>query len=244
MQWQLATGSKTIRALRGADAGVDRAWRRRGIWTRLVDANLSMAGSASPVVVHGNATSQAGYRRRGWPHALRVRLWARPVASVPCVGADTTSLLPASSLPRNAWRELSQRRSSLVGESAVETNQTPEYLEWRYAKIPGLGYVVGNRRDEAYSYIGYIRKHGRFDEFRICDADQLPPVSFRHLPNRRVIVMTLLRRQGLGWQTRLPCSGFIPVPNRTTSVLVHHLAPHSREVGDWAPSFGDLDFFF
>lgn len=257
MRWEFVRDGDVVPAVRAVDVATDRAWRRRGLFTRLtrkmierVRAEGRLIGFSTP-----NVQSTPGHVKVGWTVLKRPTRWVRPLRPLRLLkglmGARSDSREP-SSLPLAAevlgGLQPEGYSAPSGGERRLTTHRTPAYLRWRYAEIPHYTYKALTAGEDAAAI------------FRITDAGPRCALLISELlvpaPDEGCRLLQGLLREadadyamalaawGTPEQQALAHSGFVPLPRQGPVVTVLPLAdsaPASTALSQWRFSLGDLE---
>jgi GNAT superfamily N-acetyltransferase len=268
VRWRFVVSGREVRAVRAVDTATHPDHQGKGIFSRLTLEALEMLrGDADLVFNTPNEKSLPGYLKMGWkvvgrlPVRVRVR---RPIAFArryrwigANVGGGTApievGLAPGEVLARSGIGDLLGVRA---GEPRLTTDRSLDYLRWRYARAPLLGYravdevAAGELRGLA---LFRIRPRGTLREASIADV-------FVREADRRTAGRLLRRIARVAPVDHLTCSfpagsepegaalrsGFLPAPAgpmlvaRTISDAVE---PDPTLLRSWALSLGDVEVF-
>jgi GNAT superfamily N-acetyltransferase len=175
-RWDLLYKGDILKAVQSVDTCVDAAYRRRGIFTELVEEALRIAKSQGIQLVYNFPGSQSlpGYMKLGWHYVKRGGWYIRP-------------LRPLRVL-REYVRGLDGRIQSLVLEfpvgdrsidlvhastfvSRIGTHVSGPFLRWRYAQNPMCQYGMTEPTGNPGQNTGIFRINKRGGLRELCLVD-------------------------------------------------------------------------
>lgn len=160
LRWRWRSGEQIVPAARAVDTATDRDWRRRGLFRRLtLDLVERVRADGTRFVFNTpNRRSGAGYRSMGWQDVGRMPLMVRvrrPLGMARRVLRGRRREAPPSAPALHSLRPLSALLAEddlpafLAGwaadEERLHTPRNIDYLAWRYARCPGVGYAASWR---------------------------------------------------------------------------------------------------
>jgi GNAT superfamily N-acetyltransferase len=268
MRWAFVSPQGPLRAVRAVDTATHPDYQGRGIFSSLTRRALDdLRAEADLIFNTPNEQSLPGYLKMGWvvvgsvPVRVRVRhpirfvrrarAWKQDVARPPIDRPDAATAGRAMSDPR-----LGSLLSAAGAPTGIATERTPEYLRWRYADAPSLGYrAAGVERAgelEAMA-IFRVRPRGALVEATVAElivrdgalragrralTAVARSTSADHLTcsfPERSTARTAARRS---WFVRSP-QGMTLVAN----TLGHELRPDPASLSAWSLSVGDIEVF-
>jgi GNAT superfamily N-acetyltransferase len=274
MRWMWHARGRDVPSARAVDTATHPDWQGRGIFKRLTLSLLDVvAGDGTRFIFNTpNDKSRPGYLKMGWKSVGRVSMWVRPVASTAWLGALVRPNRPsgAGSMPRpeegSTPRDLLHdpniaRLCAALPDDAegLSTRPTAEYLQWRYADVPGIEYEAAwsSSGDEGCALIFRRRDSGRLRELRLCQILVGDGARSRKL-GREVLASAIRRASphyvtavaapGTATQRFLLRAGFLPAP-RSGPILTVRPVTESIEPPDplrrasWQLSIGDVELF-
>lgn len=158
LRWRFQTGGRKVEAVRAVDTATHPDWRRRGLFRRLTMELAERAADAGAAFVFNtpNAKSRPGYLSMGWRPVARVPVLTRPLrplsvvativrrssvdAAAPPLREGPPGSRPVSDLLARPWLADFLTAAVPADEARLHTVATPEYLNWRYAAVPGVAY--------------------------------------------------------------------------------------------------------
>jgi GNAT superfamily N-acetyltransferase len=272
MRWRWHAAGCSVPAVRAVDTATHPDWQGQGIFSKLTRALLEnvRAEGAGFVFNTPNEKSRPGYLKMGWVAVGRTSLWVRPVASRAWLGAlfgrgrsaDASEAEVAGAPARELLAEPGFARfSSALADvpDRFSTRATPEYLSWRYVKIPGFDYraVWMLAGEEGAAAIFRTKRRGRMSELRICQlmvgkgaaSETLGKRLLRSLVGRtRSHYASAMCAPGTTAHRVLLRSGFLPAPRSGPILTVRLLSPANGgpdplNRSAWQLSIGDLELF-
>jgi GNAT superfamily N-acetyltransferase len=156
LRWRWVSGDREVPAVRAVDTVTHPEWQGRGIFTRLTRRLVDEVERQGVAFVFNtpNPKSGAGYLKMGWRPAGRLPVRARPLglrARPPATAAARVAEAGRGELvePVESFLGREETPSFLAAVEArrredprLRTALTADYLRWRYAEVPGLGYRV------------------------------------------------------------------------------------------------------
>jgi GNAT superfamily N-acetyltransferase len=259
MRWTFHAGDRSVPAVRAVDTATDPAHQGRGVFSALTAAALdAAAGSAAFVFNTPNAASGPGYRKLGWREVDRIRPLIR--LRRPLRAAVRTGLRrpPTPLTVRGAPRfsELAEAVAeaaglSAEGEGRLATPRTPEYLGWRYGRVPGLEYRALVDQGGRGAAVFRVRARGALREAAVTELLTAPG----DLRTARGLLAAIRRAADVDHLVLLPPGptvrraarrdGFLPAPFARPLVVrpLGHLPVDPTRPEAWALSLGDLEVF-
>ena len=274
MRWTWQSGERAIPAVRAVDTATHPDYRGQGLFKRLTLQLRGEMAEEGVVFVFNtpNTQSRPGYLKMGWSLVGKPTLWVRPVQPIrlalalrreglggeegapPSVeAAPAADVLCASNV---------QALVEAVTAETVERFHTPkkmDYLQWRYADIPGFAYQALSRGAGADGALVILRarQRGALREIRLCDiligptrmARRNGQALLREVPRLAdvdVVLAMAAGRPALRWV--LLTSGYMPAPHTGPILTVYPFPavtdlPDSRRLASWTASIGDLELF-
>ena len=274
MRWTWQSGERAIPAVRAVDTATHPDYRGQGLFKRLTLQLRDEMAEEGVVFVFNtpNTQSRPGYLKMGWSLVGKPTLWVRPVQPIRLalelrregLGGEedappSVEAAPASDvLCEPDVQELVEATSA----ERVERFHTPkrrDYLQWRYADIPGFAYQALSRGAGADGALVILRtrQRGALREIRLCDmvigptrmARRNGQALLREVPRLAdvdVVLAMAAGRPALRWV--LLTSGYIPAPHTGPILTVYPFPavtdlPDPRRLASWAASIGDLELF-
>jgi GNAT superfamily N-acetyltransferase len=195
MRWELASGTRTIPAVRAVDTATHPAAQGQGIFKRLTTMALDVAATDARLVFNTpNEQSRPGYLKMGWTVVEDVPVRIRPVrplrfarhasrarTALPASGA----VPPACTLPSADGLGsvpgldglLEDVETAQSGDDRLRTRTTRRYLEWRYVDVPGMDYrfaAVSDGSTLRGLAIGRMRARGELRELTLTELVTRP----------------------------------------------------------------------
>jgi GNAT superfamily N-acetyltransferase len=272
MRWKFTAEGQGLSAVRAVDTATHPDFQGRGVFRRLtLEALDALRGDVDLVFNTPNAQSLPGYLKMGWsvvgriPISIKVR---RPIRFVrglhridePSDGSRQASPVggaPASTLlvERRKLDDLLSRMRP-AGDR-ISTPRSTEYVCWRYATAPDLGYRVIRHADGqgVLQGIAIYRSRLRGPLLETTLSEVLAPDS------ERAVIGSLLRRVARAEEVdhvaahfapgsvsagAAPLHGFVRVPQGMTLVvnaLQSRIRPNPFELRSWALALGDVEVF-
>jgi GNAT superfamily N-acetyltransferase len=262
MRWRFSTDDVTIRAARAVDTATHPDYQGMGVFRRLTLTALeTLAGQVDLVFNTPNDKSRPGYLKMGWrevgrmPVAVRVRRPLRLLVGRPTRLQPAVSVASAGSVlgRRDEVARLLEREWPTPG--ALATPRSVEYLHWRYAAAPLLGYraVTEERAGELAGLAVFrVRRRGRLWESTIAELLAGGDASTARRLLRRAAGaapcdhLTFHAPAGSPPAREARRSGFLPTPAGISLVVnpLHDgIRPDPTDLRAWALSLGDLEVF-
>lgn len=170
MRWQWQEASKQFSALRAVDTATHPDHQGKGIFKKLTLKAVDFAKANNHHFIFNtpNEQSRPGYLKMGWKQVGKVYVGLKP--SLYFLRPKKSS--QAYSIEKNiSQTELevlcTDWNKKLEAKSGLFTPKSAEMLKWRYEENPLKSYevIAGN----GYYLAAYIKKRGRFKEFRIAE---------------------------------------------------------------------------
>jgi GNAT superfamily N-acetyltransferase len=268
MRWEFVTGGHVVRAVRAVDTATHPDHQGRGIFSRLTREALELLrGDADLVFNTPNEKSLPGYLKMGWrivgriPVRVRVRRPMAFVRGIRSVTSTESEQPPGREAPtaRQTFRDeraIGRLLTLRQDDARIATLQSVEYLRWRYADAPLLGYrTVTDGEGGELLGVAWFRIHPRGHLREAAVADVLARGEDRRT------VARLLRRvarstgvdhltcsfpRGTAAADVMPRAGFLPVPAGPTLVvraISDDVDPDPFDLRSWALSLGDVEVF-
>jgi GNAT superfamily N-acetyltransferase len=265
MRWRFVAGGRPVRAARAVDTATHPDYRGAGIFTRLTRSMLEVVhGDVDLIFNTPNAKSGPGYLKMGWVDVGRVpvmvrarrplRLLAQRRPSAPLGDPPTVQAASVAAVLARG-DEVTALLAAEPTVSALATPRDLQYLRWRYAAAPELGYraVTEERAGELAGVALFrVRPRGRLWESTVAEVLASGDRRTARRLLRRVAAaapvdhLTLHAPRGSVVARAAAASGFLPSPGGIRLVAnprVPDLRPDPRDLGAWALSLGDLEVF-
>lgn len=152
LRWHWRSGAREVPAVRAVDTATHPDWRGRGLFSRLTLRLLDeVSGEGAAFVFNTpNRASRPGYLKMGWRPVGRIPVLTRPCGSWSTVGRivgraaraapDLDHFPPARELLRQPDLDGLIEATEKDPERRLRTARSRDYLSWRYADPPGIGY--------------------------------------------------------------------------------------------------------
>jgi GNAT superfamily N-acetyltransferase len=264
MRWRFLAGDRVVTAVRAVDTATHPEYQGRGIFRKLtLEALDRLRGDVDLVFNTPNEKSLPGYLKMGWRtvgrlpvlvaprHPIHVlRRWrsgeAPPVR--PVKAPTAAEALADPDVPRL----LTDRR-----EPRLHTVRTPEYIRWRYADAPLLGYRAVTERDSGGGLVGMavfrVRPRGGLREATVSElivGDRGAAVGHRLLRavarTGQVDHLAMLFPPHSVERSAARRVGGLRVPGGVTLVcnpLHVGIEPDPPDVASWSLTAGDVEVF-
>jgi GNAT superfamily N-acetyltransferase len=269
MRWRFHSDGEVMDAVRAVDTATDPAFQGMGIFSQLTREALEvLPGQAAFVFNTPNEKSLPGYLKMGWqmvgqvPISVRIRRpfrFIRRIGSIKSGGERGTVELPAEADRAEDVLREGGPVSSLLNETAapdarISTVRDLQFLRWRYAHAPHLGYRAvceweGVRLKGLAIF--RVRSRGRLLESTLADVIVAPGdgLTARRLMRqvlRSAPVDHVASHFTKGTGMAAASSGFHRAPGGLT-LVVNPLRTGLRKdptiLDSWALSMGDLEVF-
>ena len=279
MRWRLRAGNTVIKAVRPVDTVTHPEYRHHGVFSALTQeaVNQSRNNGVDLIFNTPNNSVLPGYLKLGWNYVSIVRPLVKVLhyphfmAGIICRRNRRRSLEQLSpeqffqyELPSvakflrhsEALQQLLQFHSQTKSGN-ISTDQSLDYLRWRYSEYPYVNYVTLYREKNGV-LLGCIilRPNTRFglkevivDELLLSRPDEnLATSLFDELKRclKADYIITYFPR-GSFQRDILSRNGFRQVPKGGQNFIVKNLAPHlpcdPTVLGNWDLSLGDLEIF-
>ena len=279
MQWHFRAGNRVVKAVRAVDTVTHPEHRRFGVFTTLTTKAVQQAKNSGVDVIFNTPNNSVlpGYLKLGWSHVsfvrplVKVLNYPRFVSGIirnrkrrqssgqPPANQSYRYKLPliADFLKRSeAVEELLRSNNQMRGER-LSTDQSIDYLRWRYSEYPNAEYaVLYQEKNGALSSSAVIRANARFglkeiviDELFFSKPDDTLASSLLHELKRCVnadYIIAYFPRSSFA-RHALRKDGFLQVPtdgmNFTVNALSQNLPCNPAVLENWNLSLGDLEVF-
>lgn len=268
MRWQFHVDGREVSAVRAVDTATHPEYQGRGIFRRLTTALADALHQEGVAFIFNtpNEKSLPGYLKMGWQHVARVPLWIKPLRPIRAgVRRLLKSETPAVSQPTGSRAlttflesELAIRIEKATGITRVlHTPRTREFLNWRYAAIPGFQYEACFAEKGDSGAVVFYRRRVRGD---LLEGTILDVLHTGGAAGCKVAVR-LLRRLArnldvdylVGSASRRSldgvlygAAGFLPVGRRGPWLVARPLCGAGidlKDPGRWRWAAGDLELF-
>lgn len=257
-EFRLVPAGRVLKAVRAVDTATRPDYRGKGIFSRLTLFGFDALRDEGVDFVFNtpNDQSRPGYLKMGWrdvgrlPVGTRLRssgaalrmMRARTAADLWSMG--TTTGEPAADVLAETSSVQALLESLPVPMSGLATRRSAEYLRWRYAGFPALGYrahLVG--ADVSDGLVLYrLRQRGAAVEAAFVDV-LLPADTSKRLISRTVAAA--LRDSSADYALTIGTPpGTLPLPGqgpRLTWRSVVALEP--QPLAGWHLTLGDVELF-
>jgi GNAT superfamily N-acetyltransferase len=272
MRWRFQVGSRRVEAVRPVDTVTHPDYRGRGVFSMLTRTALdSLKGDVDLVFNTPNLDSLPGYLKMGWqvvghlPVSVRI---CRPLRSITRVlGRRPFGDLP-SSRPRIAAptaEEVLTREPGLIrlieqSEVAANAFSTPidfNFLRWRFADAPLLGYhaVRQHDRNGELAGVAIFRPRRQGPVWGLVISQLL--VRPGDVTSARRLLIRVRRSADIGYVATLASRGSTLATARRSAAslrmrkrftlvvnpLERDLRPDPMLISSWALSAGDAEVF-
>jgi GNAT superfamily N-acetyltransferase len=269
MRWRFNAGNERFTAVRAVDTATHPDFQGMGIFSRLTLRALDdlRAEGVDLVFNTPNAASLPGYLKMGWQAVGQVPVLIRVRRPIRFLGRFRGSVRDPGSHPgvdaASAGDVLADTAGldellapSAIAEPRLHTPRGIDYLRWRYADAPLLGYhAVLDEQGGAARGVAI---------FRVRPREALWETTVSELivrPGDEAVGRRLLRRvreaarvdhlachfpAGSAFSAAAKRSGYLRAPRGMTFVvnpLREGFAPDPRDLASWAFSIGDLEVF-
>ena len=275
MRWDWLAQGTAWPAIRAVDTATHPEWRGKGIFNRLTLALVERMTAEGMAFVFNtpNDQSRPGYLKMGWVDVGRVTVHVRISRPLRIAGALARSRLSADptvttappgniGLPVSALIEDPALEHFLQGRATpsqrFSTPRTREYLRWRYADIPGVGYRALWNIDGVDGAVVLARQKntGGLRELRLCEVllgggrkSQRMSRDLLHEMSKQgeADYVTAMAPFGSSVQRTLFRSGFMPAPRVGPRMTVRPLNTANGldplQLSNWELAIGDLELF-
>jgi hypothetical protein len=270
MRWRFVAGDRRISAVRAVDTATHPASQGRGIFSRLTLSALDdLAGDTDLIFNTPNEKSLPGYLKMGWeivgevPIRVRVRRPIRLLRHRRSVRSTETAADPGPAVVADGVGDVLEDgediaellRDSEANEGAIATAKTVEYLRWRFADAPDLGYrAIREDRHGIIAGLAIFRVRPRGVLWETTLAELL--VRRGDLATARRLFAAVVRAsrvdhvtcsfsqgttaaQATRWSSWKAPFGITLV----TKPLRRSPIPDPGKLGSWSLSLGDLEVF-
>jgi GNAT superfamily N-acetyltransferase len=271
MRWRFRAGGRSIRAVRAVDTATHPDHQGRGIFSLLTRQAIEMLNDEAELVFNTpNEKSLPGYLKMGWRTVGRIPIVIgahRPLRVARGIRSIRDSVTPSRPKPEQRFETAAEALADAdaihrllttrdPGEERIATDDSLEYLRWRYATTPFLDYRA--LRDEGPDglrglAIFRLRPRGRLWECTVAellveDAD-IPTAGrllrrIRKLAGADHVAASFPARSAQASAARL--RGFLRSPGGLTMVvnpLAGVTSPDPMALSSWALRLGDLEVF-
>jgi GNAT superfamily N-acetyltransferase len=260
LRWEFESPDGVVRAVRAVDTATHPDYQGRGIFTRLTMTALDglKADGVDFVFNTPNDKSGGGYLKMGWRELGRVPLRFRPrgvASAVRTARARTTAdrwgapCAAGASAGDALGDEAAVGRllASLPRSARLHTRRSVDYLRWRYAGLPELGYraLVDERGVDHGVVFFRVRRRGDAMEAGINDV-LVPggePAVARRL-QARVLAESradYLLRVALD-PTSAPLT--LPLPGQGPALFWRSVVSDTQpDLAAWELTLGDVEMF-
>jgi GNAT superfamily N-acetyltransferase len=269
MRWRFRSGDQLVRAVRAVDTATHPEHQGQGIFSRLTRRAVDELRKDVDLVFNTpNQNSLPGYLKMGWRIAARIPVDVRVRRPIPVMREfRRLRSTAAPTRPRPAVRAESAEEAlsdpSVVtllaeaGESGrrLVTPLSGEYLGWRYASAPLLGYrAVREHIGGALAGMALfrVRPRGRLWETTVAEAI----VRSGDVRTARRLLGRVVRAASVDHVScRFPpgsapargarAAGFLRAPGGLGLVVnpLREVQPDPAELDSWGLSLGDLEVF-
>ncbi len=266
MRWMWGAAGKNYQAVRAVDTVTHPEWRGKGIFSRLTSNLLEemQKNGVSFVFNTPNRYSKPGYLKLGWKEVTRIPLWIRPLKPLriawsflqkkepPVLKNESSSI--SHVLQSSDWEECLNNFSS---ESRLHTIRTGDYLQWRYAEIPGFVYHARCRSEKNSSALIIFRHRQRRGLQELSISELLASPDGAELG--KDLLEETVRASGADYAAAIAANGtveqtlfrkshFLPLGKRGPSFTVRQLENPVPGIdildwSNWRCSIGDLELF-
>jgi GNAT superfamily N-acetyltransferase len=264
MRWRLRAGDDLLSAVRAVDTATHPDFQGRGIFRTLtLEALDRLRGDVDLIFNTPNEKSLPGYLKMGWRtvgklpvlvaprHPIQVlRRW-RGAETSPARRVEGPTAAEALGDP-DVFKLLTDR-----SEPRLHTVKTHEYLGWRYADAPLLGYRAVTERDPGGGLVGMalfrVRQRGGLSEATVAEllvGDGGPAAGRRLLRavgrTGRVDHLAMLFPPRSLERSVARRVGALRAPSGVTMVcnpLRANAGPDPTMLSSWALTTGDVEVF-
>jgi GNAT superfamily N-acetyltransferase len=269
LRWRFEVGGRTVEAVRPVDTATHPDHRGRGVFSTLTLAALdALRGEVDLVFNTPNPDSLRGYLKMGWrivgdvPISIRIRKPTRFAAWRLGRAPATPPERPRVTAPAAADVVSNERGLAALLERAevpawgMSTPRSLDFLRWRYADAPLLGYhAVAEERGGRLTGMALFRLRPEGPLWGVAVADVIVERgdeatarrllrSVRRSADVAYVATTFPAGTAAAGASRSPLS--LPSPKRPTLVanpLRNDLRPDPLLRSSWALSAGDVEVF-
>jgi hypothetical protein len=257
MNWEWTESDTIIRSLRAVDTATHPQYQGKGIFKRLTLRLVSENKQAVSFIFNTpNKKSAAGYLKMGWfsykRMAIRIKICPLNLIKKPRVHKDQLK----NFLVENILDNIQPDELIAWKTTAITSNITKEYLQWRYVDIPGIAYYgIIDRTRKSFLIIFRVKTSTSGNsELRICDVlcgKNIEPKLLRQ--QLRVIIK--LVQPGFVSIAKGLTKDLNKILNRLLFLPALPIGPQitirsmNREMNEqflnqhWRPSIGDIEIF-
>jgi hypothetical protein len=279
MRWQFQSGSKTLKAVRAVDTVTHPDFRRYGVFSSLTTKAIERTRESNVDLIFNTPNDDVlpGYLKLGWNKVGFVRPWINilnpPRFAAGIIRNRSSRKSLAQVAPQDFFRDTVSPVSEFLGKKDIveealrcrnkvnngqlSTEQSLNYLRWRYSEFPKANYfVVHHRMNSDLSGFIILRTNLRFGLKEILISEMLlskPDVRLasgliRELKHCASADYLITFFPGGSFNRRaIVREGFFPVPlggmNFTVNPLSAPLEPNPNLMRNWNLSLGDLEVF-
>jgi GNAT superfamily N-acetyltransferase len=268
MRWEFVAGDRKFRAVRAVDTATHPDFQGLGIFSHLTKRALSdLEHEADFIFNTPNEKSLGGYLKMGWhvvgnvPISIRVRrplgfiTGGRHHASTPDRPIQSTGLSAREVLLSSG--QVSEFLDEVESfDNRLNTPRKLDYLRWRYADAPLLGYrAVTSEKGDRLNGIGIFRVRPRGGRWESTISELL--VRSGDQATAKVLLTQIVKSAavdhaachfppGGAASAGATRAGFLRAPGGMTFVakkLHDDVEPDPNMLENWAFSVGDLEVF-
>jgi len=259
MRWDFERPDGVAPAVRAVDTATHPDYQGRGLFSKLTLNGLEELREEGVRFVFNtpNDQSRPGYLKMGWQVVGRLPVLARPRSSLAFlklarartraerwpVATDAGEPATTALADVEPVAKLLAQQSPVTG---LRTHRTPEYLHWRYGRLPMLGYrVVTAGRVEDGLAVFRLRRRGALVECTICEV--LVPEGERHAATE--LARQALLHSGADYAIQLggrraAGKGFLPIPRQGPRLTWRSVCePAMPSFASWELAVGDIELF-
>ncbi len=248
MRWEFVRGGEVLHAVRAVDTATHPEYQGKGLFTAMTMHGLDVIKDDGIDFVFNtpNDKSRPGYLKMGWQEVGKL-----PVA-IRVAGPGGAMRMARSRVASSHWPldvalgepvldvvvDLAIADASTMGRSAIATNVSTRFYEWRYgADFLGYRAVAG----DGGHLVCRVRQRGDAKELVMLDSPGLDISAADRL------VKSLLRPNGLDHALRIGAAdarnGFLPAPGGPVVTWRSVCAEAMPPLANWSVGMGDVELF-
>ena len=248
MRWEFVRGGEVLHAVRAVDTATHPEYQGKGLFTAMTMHGLDVIKDDGIDFVFNtpNDKSRPGYLKMGWQEVGKL-----PVA-IRVAGPGGAMRMARSRVASSHWPldvalgepvldvvvDLAIADASTMGRSAIATNVSTRFYEWRYgADFLGYRAVAG----DGGHLVCRVRQRGDAKELVMLDSPGLDISSAERVAAR------MLRANGLDHALRIGApdvrNGFVRAPGGPVVTWRSVRAEAMPPLANWRIGMGDVELF-
>ena len=232
MLWEWRHQNQIIRSARAVDTAIHPDYQGKGIFIKLTQALLNQCRDFKIEFIFNtpNEKSLPGYLKLGWQKIGRLSINSHVRVSLVSGRKAKPGLKNDFQLDRVLFRN----------SQTISTNESSQFLQWRYLKNPNIPYEY--HQDDCGWYIYRTKKSGYMKEMRV--------VEFFDNQKKSGELIKRLKQDAQAHNVQIITWAGFKIPLRSVSLPVGPVITIKNmqsiqhiDLANWNPTLGDMEVF-